>query len=238
MEQKTIRINKYLSELGYCSRREADRLIDQKRITINGEIAQKGSQISENDRILIDNKILEVKKTSNIYLAFNKPTGIVCTSDKKREKNNIIDYINYPERIYPVGRLDKDSQGLILLTNDGEIVNKILKARNFHEKEYIVEVDRPLSADFLRHMREGVPILDTITRPCTVKKRTSHSFQIILTQGLNRQIRRMCQQLDYQVRSLKRIRIMNIHLDLELGQYRHLSAGELSELNKLVDEKK
>jgi len=233
-EQKQ-RINKYLSEIGVCSRREADRLIEQQRVKINGEIAQKGSKMSRSDSILIDNIAVVAPEKKTVYLAFNKPKGIVCTTDSKREKNNIIEFINYPQRIYPIGRLDKNSEGLILLTNDGAIVNKILKARNFHEKEYIVQVNKPINRWFLNKMRRGVPILDTVTRPCTVEKLETTTFSIILTQGLNRQIRRMCDFLDYKVIALKRIRIMNIHLDIPTGKYRHLTDQELTTLHQLFN---
>jgi len=230
-DKSLIRINKYLSDIGICSRREADRLIEANRIKINDELAQKGSKINPHDKITIDDKIIHATKKTAIYLAFNKPRGIVCTTDTRREKNNIIDFINYPQRIYPIGRLDKDSQGLILLTNDGSIVNKILKASNYHEKEYIVEVDRSITPYFLRQMQQGVPILDTVTRPCEVTKISWNTFKIVLTQGLNRQIRRMCEQLGYKVKTLERVRIMNIHLNsLAIGTYRNLTDDELSEL--------
>jgi len=235
-EESFIRINKYLSEIGICSRREADRLIEQNRVKINGEIAQKGSKIAKNDKITIDDRIITQQRKETVYIAFNKPRGIVCTTDTKREKNNIVNFINYPERIYPIGRLDKDSQGLILLTNDGAIVNKILKASNYHEKEYIVEVDHSITPYFLKNMQKGVPILDTITRPCKIEKINWNTFKIILTQGLNRQIRRMCEQLGYKVKTLERIRIMNINLDtLNTGTYRHLSANELMELKQTLN---
>ncbi len=232
---KQTRINKYLSEVGYCSRRAADKLIEQGRVTINGQVPEMGTKISENDVVRVDGKLLSEPKEKNVYLAFNKPVGIVCTTDTGVEKDNIIDYINYPTRIFPIGRLDKPSEGLIFLTNDGDIVNKILRARNNHEKEYLVTVDKPITTDFLVKMRGGIPILDTVTRKCEVHVVSTYQFRIILTQGLNRQIRRMCEYLDYRVKKLKRIRIMNVHLDLPTGEWRDLTQEELNEINKLVD---
>lgn len=229
------RINKYLSEVGYCSRREADKLIDAGRVTINGVVPEMGTKINEGDVVHVDGALIENKKKGFTYLAFNKPVGIVCTTDTRVEKDNIIDYINYHKRIFPIGRLDKPSEGLILLTDDGDIVNKILRASNNHEKEYVVTVDKPISQTFLKHMRNGVPILDTVTKPCTVEKINSTTFSIILTQGLNRQIRRMCEYLGYEVQTLKRIRIMNIKLDMPLGKYRELNDSEMKELNKLLE---
>ncbi len=234
-EEKLIRINKYLSEIGFCSRRRADTLIEQERIKINGDIALMGQKVQLTDEIKIDNKpVKPIKTKKNIYLAFNKPIGIVCTTDTRREKDNIIDFINYPSRIFPIGRLDKPSEGLIFLTNDGDIVNKILRANNQHEKEYIVEVNKPVTKDFIKSMANGVPILETITRKCSVKQTGKKTFKIILTQGLNRQIRRMCEYFDYKVRSLKRVRIMNIKLDIPVGEYREFTAKELNTLNQLV----
>ena len=234
-EEKLIRINKYLSEIGFCSRRRADTLIEQERIKINGDIALMGQKVQLTDEIKIDNKLIKpLKSKTNIYLAFNKPIGIVCTTDTRREKDNIIDFINYPSRIFPIGRLDKPSEGLIFLTNDGDIVNKILRANNQHEKEYIVEVNKPVTKDFIKSMANGVPILETITRKCFVKQTGKETFKIILTQGLNRQIRRMCEYFDYKVRSLKRVRIMNIKLDIPVGEYREFTAKELNTLNQLV----
>ena len=234
-EEKLIRINKYLSEVGFCSRRRADTLIEQERIKINGDIALMGQKVQLTDEIKIDNKLVKpIKTKKNIYLAFNKPIGIVCTTDTRREKDNIIDFINYPSRIFPIGRLDKPSEGLIFLTNDGDIVNKILRANNQHEKEYIVEVNKPVTKDFIKSMANGVPILETITRKCFVKQTGKKTFKIILTQGLNRQIRRMCEYFDYKVRSLKRVRIMNIKLDIPVGEYREFTAKELNTLNQLV----
>lgn len=233
-EPKQTRINKYLSEVGYCSRRAADKLIDQGRVTINGKVPEMGTKISESDVVHVDGELISEPKTKPVYLAFNKPVGIVCTTDTGVEKDNIIDYINYPTRIFPIGRLDKPSEGLIFLTNDGDIVNKILRARNNHEKEYLVTVDKPITTDFLVKMRSGVPILDTVTRKCEVHVVSTYQFRIILTQGLNRQIRRMCEFLDYRVKKLKRIRIMNVHLDLPVGQWRDLTREELEEINTLV----
>lgn len=236
MDQSKKRINKYLSEAGYCSRRAADKLILAGRVTINGTTAELGSKVDLNDLVLVDGKSIIKKDDNYVYIAFNKPIGIVCTTDTKAEKDNIIDYINFPIRIFPIGRLDKPSEGLILLTNDGDIVNKILRARNNHQKEYVVRVNRPISQEFVRKMSSGVPILDTVTQPCTVEKLDKFTFRIILTQGLNRQIRRMCEYLGYEVTKLKRIRIMNIHLDLPVGNWRNLTATELNQLNALLSD--
>jgi 23S rRNA pseudouridine2604 synthase len=235
MEEQKIRLNKYLSEIGYCSRRAGDKLIESGRVFINNEVASLGQKINISDEIKIDDKLVEVKTKRKIYLALNKPIGIVCTTDTRVEKDNIIDFINYPERIFPIGRLDKPSSGLILLTNDGDIVNKILRTEHNHEKEYIVKVDKPLSQTIIDRMSKGVPILDTITKECVIKKLSSNEFKIILTQGLNRQIRRMCEYFNYKVVSLDRTRIMNIKLDLPLGEYRELTNEEISSLNKLID---
>ena len=230
------RINKYLSEAGYCSRREADRLIFEGKVTINGKIPEIGVKVEESDQVEVKGqKIEKSTRQKNIYLAFNKPQGIVCTTDRKVEPNNVIDFIKYPKRIFPIGRLDKLSEGLIFLTNDGEIVNKILRARNNHEKEYIVKVNRPINSNFIQSMSSGVEILGTTTKNCFVKQLGPKKFKIILTQGLNRQIRRMCEALGYRVRSLKRVRIMNIKLDLPIGKYRELSKEELLELNELLE---
>jgi len=231
-----IRINKYLSEVGYCSRRVADRLIEEGKVTINGEIPKIGTKIEEGDQVEVNGQILQKStKQKKIYLAFNKPVGIVCTTDTKVESDNIIDFIKYPKRIFPVGRLDKLSEGLIFLTNDGDIVNKILRARNNHEKEYIVYVNRPIDRDFIQKMSNGVEILDTRTKDCFVKQLGQNKFKIILTQGLNRQIRRMCESLGYRVTSLKRVRIMNIKLDVPKGKYREFTKEELLELNLLLE---
>ena len=235
MEEQKIRLNKYLSEIGYCSRRAGDKLIESGRVFINNEVASLGQKINITDEIKIDDKLVEVKTKRKIYLALNKPIGIVCTTDTRVEKDNIIDFINYPERIFPIGRLDKPSSGLILLTNDGDIVNKILRTEHNHEKEYIVKVDKPLSQTIIDRMSKGVPILDTITKECVIKKLSSNEFKIILTQGLNRQIRRMCEYFNYKVVSLDRTRIMNIKLDLPLGEYRELTNMEISSLNTIID---
>lgn len=230
------RINKYLSEAGYCSRRAADKLIDAGRVTINGKVPEMGTKISTEDQVRVDGKLISKPTEKPVYLAFNKPIGIVCTTDTKVEKDNIIDYINYPTRIFPIGRLDKPSEGLIFLTNDGDIVNKILRARNNHEKEYIVNVNRPITNDFIKEMQKGVPILDTVTRKCKVVQLNKKQFKIILTQGLNRQIRRMCEYLDYRVVKLKRVRIMNVSLDIPVGKWRDLTSQELQEINRLVED--
>ena len=236
MENNQIitRINKYLSEIGYCSRREADRLIADGRGLVNGEPVERGLKVSAEDKIVINGEAINNSKNKLVYIAFNKPKGIVCTTDTRVEKDNIIDYINYPKRIFPIGRLDKASEGLIFLTNDGDIVNKILRARNNHEKEYIVTVNKPITKAFLHEMSNGVPVLDTVTKKCFVKQTHKNKFKIILTQGLNRQIRRMCEHLDYRVTELTRIRIMNVNLDLKLGKWRYLSAKEFKDLNELL----
>ncbi|MDA7728548.1 23S rRNA pseudouridine(2604) synthase RluF [Flavobacteriales bacterium] len=235
-ENKLTRINKFLSEIGYCSRRAADKLIDQGRVKINGEIPLMGTKVSDEDEVSINGKVVHrAKKKKMVYIAFNKPVGIVCTTDQMREKNNIIDYINYPTRIFPIGRLDKPSEGLIFLTNDGDIVNKILRARNNHEKEYEVTVSKPITKEFIEAMANGVPILNTLTRKCFVKQTDKKKFKIILTQGLNRQIRRMCEYLEYDVRKLKRVRIMNIKLDIPVGEYRDFTATELNQINQSVE---
>lgn len=228
------RLNKYIAETGYCSRREADKLIEAQRVTINGIVPELGTKVAPNDVVAIDGKTIGIKKQEHVYLAFNKPVGIVCTTDTRVEKNNIIDYINYPERIFPIGRLDKPSEGLIFLTNDGDIVNKILRAGNNHEKEYIVTVNKPITDDFVRQMSNGLPILDTITKKCKVEKISKFVFKIILIQGLNRQIRRMCEYLGYEVTQLKRIRIMNVSLDVPVGEWRYLTKEELNHINEAV----
>ena len=228
------RINKFLSEAGYCSRRAADKLIEEGRVTINGKVPEMGTKVSEGDIVALDGKNINKPLEDFIYIAFNKPVGIVCTTDTTVEKDNIIDFVNHPKRIFPVGRLDKPSEGLIFLTNDGDMVNKILRARNNHEKEYIVSVDKPVTNNFIQRMGMGVPILETITRKCDVEQIGKYEFRIILTQGLNRQIRRMCEHLDYRVTQLKRVRIMNIELDLPLGKWRYWTEKELKEINRLV----
>ena len=232
--EEGVRINKHLSEVGYCSRREADKLIEAGRIAVNGVPVVMGQKVTSNDHISVDGHSIDSQGDRQVYLAFNKPVGIVCTTDTRVEKDNIIDYINYPIRIFPIGRLDKPSEGLILLTNDGDIVNKILRARNNHEKEYVVTVNKPITKDFIEKMANGVPVLDTVTRKCMVEQLHKNKFRIILTQGLNRQIRRMCEYLDYRVVALKRIRIMNIELDMGVGKYRELTRKELSELNRRI----
>lgn len=227
------RLNKFLSESGYCSRREADRMVEQGRVRVNGAIPELGMKVSEADEITIDGKQLNAKPPL-VYIAFNKPVGITCTTDTNI-KDNIVDYLNYPSRIFHIGRLDKPSEGLIFLTNDGDIVNKILRAGNNHEKEYVVTVDRPITPDFVRLMGDGIPILDTVTQKCFVKMESKFVFRIILTQGLNRQIRRMCEMLNYEVVKLKRVRIMNITLDgIKTGEWRYLSPSELESINEMV----
>ncbi len=233
--KKGIRINKFLSHAGYCSRRQADRLLKEGRIRLNGKIPEMGVRVMPEDRVEVDGKQVKNEKEKPVYIAFNKPVGVVCTTDSEVEKNNIIDYINYPKRIYPIGRLDKASEGLILLTDDGSIVNKILRSRNDQGKEYIVRVNRPVTKAFLEGMAGGVPILDTVTKKCRVWKTGNREFHMVLTQGLNRQIRRMCEYFDYNVVQLKRIRVVNIELgSLQTGQYRDLTAQELSELRRIV----
>jgi len=237
MEENTaVRINKYLSEIGYCSRRAADKLIDAGRITVNGNPVEMGMKVTKTDLIAVDGISVNQKGDAPVYIAFNKPVGIVCTTDTRVEKDNIIDFINFPSRIFPIGRLDKPSEGLIFLTNDGDIVNKILRARNQHEKEYIVTVNKPITQEFIDKMGQGVPILDTVTRPCIIKQTHKKEFKIILTQGLNRQIRRMCEYLDYRVVTLKRIRIMNVALDVPVGKWRNLTKEELTEINRMVED--
>jgi len=234
MDENLTRINKFLSETGFCSRREADKLIDQGRVTINGVVPEMGTKISMKDEVRVDGKLIRENTEKPIYLAFNKPVGIECTTNLE-VRNNIVDYINYPERIFPIGRLDKASEGLIFMTNDGDIVNKILRARNNHEKEYIVTVNRPITERFIEKMATGIPILDTVTRKCKVEQVSKYIFKIILTQGLNRQIRRMCEYLNYEVMALKRTRIINISLDIPVGRYRDLTDFEIKQLNELIE---
>ncbi|MBL7559989.1 23S rRNA pseudouridine(2604) synthase RluF [Olleya sp. YSTF-M6] len=238
MEEKLTRLNKYLSEAGYCSRREGDKLIDAGRVTINGVVPEMGTKVSPNDVVAVDGEIITKSNQKPVYLAFNKPVGIVCTTDTNVEKDNIIDFINYPKRIFPIGRLDKLSDGLIFMTDDGDIVNKILRASNNHDKEYIVTVDKPISQTFIKRMAGGIYLedLDRTTKKCVVKKIDSHTFSIILTQGLNRQIRRMCEYLTYEVTSLKRVRIMNIKLDVPVGEYREFTEKELKTLHLLLED--
>ena len=231
MEQ--IRLNKYLSEAGVCSRREADRLTEAGLVTVDGRTAVMGMKISP-DAIVKVRGVTVKKEEEKVLLAFHKPAGVVCTAQKK-ERNNVIDYLNYPKRIFPVGRLDKDSTGLLLMTNDGELVNKIMRAGNYHEKEYLVMVNKPVTEDFCKRMASGVPILDTVTRKCKVEQTGEKEFRIILTQGLNRQIRRMCETLGYRVTALKRVRIMNICLGrLKEGTYRKIEGKEKKELERLL----
>jgi len=223
-----------LSEAGYCSRRKADKLIEEGKITINGKVPEVGTKIFEGDEVRAEGILISPPQEEFVYIAFNKPVGIVCTTDDRFEKNNIIEYIAYPKRIFPIGRLDKPSEGLIFLTNDGDIVNKILRARNNHEKEYIVTVDKSINQEFIQRMSNGIPILDTVTRKCQVSQISPYSFSIVLTQGLNRQIRRMCEFLGYNVVKLKRIRIMNVVLDLPVGKWRYLNKEEMQEINRMV----
>lgn len=229
-----IRLNKYISETGFCSRREADKLIESGRVTINGVKALMGTRVKEGTDVRVDGK--PIKRTNElVYIALNKPVGITCTTEKKI-KGNIVDFVNHKERIFPIGRLDKDSQGLIFLTNDGDIVNKILRAGNNHEKEYIVKVDKDITDRFISYMSKGVRILGTVTKECHVEKINRNTFKIILTQGLNRQIRRMCETLGYNVIKLNRVRIMNVTLDkLPMGKWRNLTSKELREINDLIN---
>ena len=225
----TSRINKYIASSGLCSRREADRLIEEGRVTVNGIVAESGMQVCSDDIVLVDGKNI-IPETNDVYIAFNKPLGVTCTTDS-RDPSNIIDYIGYPERIFPIGRLDKNSSGLILLTNDGSIVNTLLRAENNHEKEYQVTVDRPYDDKFIKEMQSGVPVLGQITLPCKINRVSARVFRIILHQGLNRQIRRMCEYEGYKVVKLRRIRFMNINLGtLGTGQWRYLTAKEVNEL--------
>ena len=229
-----VRINKFLSEAGYCSRRKADQLIEAGRVTLNGNVPEMGQKVKSGDVVAVDGEVIQQKEEEFDYILLNKPVGIVCTTDTKREKDNIIDFVNYPKRIFPVGRLDKPSEGLIMLTNDGDIVNKILRSRNEHGKEYIVSVNKPITREFIESMRNGVPILDTITKKCEVEKLSTFAFRIVLTQGLNRQIRRMCETLGFEVVTLKRIRIMNLKLDIPIGTWRPLTEDELLTLKGLL----
>lgn len=234
METNQTRINKFLSESGYCSRREADKLLEQGRITINGTVPELGTKVTSDDEIRVDGKLIRESHEKPVYLAFNKPIGIECTTNQN-VRNNIVDYINYPKRLFPIGRLDKDSEGLIFMTNDGDIVNKILRARNNHEKDYIVTVNRPITDRFIERMGNGIPILDTVTKHCKVEQISKNIFRIVLTQGLNRQIRRMCEYLGYEVTALKRTRIINISLDVPVGRYRDLTDFEIKQLLQLIE---
>lgn len=231
MSDPSISLNKFISSTGICSRREADRMIEAGRVQLNGTTAQKGNRVNPGDEVLLDGAPLKAKPKA-VYLALHKPPGITCTTDRK-DKDNIIDFLNYPERIFHIGRLDKASTGLIFLTNDGDIVNEILREQNEHEKEYIVTVNKPINASFVKRMSQGIPILGTVTKKCQVEKIGRQAFRIVLTQGLNRQIRRMCDYLGYDVVTLKRVRIMNVHLGkLKPGQWRYLTEGELQELRR------
>ncbi|ARC91531.1 23S rRNA pseudouridine synthase F [Vibrio coralliilyticus] len=230
MSQDAKRLNKFISETGFCSRREADRLIEQGRVTINGKIPEMGTKVLPGDDVCVDDKPISAATDKPVYIALNKPTGITCTTERDIP-GNIVDFIGHKKRIFPIGRLDKPSDGLIFLTNDGDIVNKILRAGNNHEKEYVVRVDKPITEQFIKKMSSGVDILDTTTLPCKVSKETKFSFRIVLTQGLNRQIRRMCEALGYEVFKLRRVRIMNITLDgIPNGQWRYLSDDEIGEI--------
>ena len=237
VEKSEKRLNKFISESGFCSRREADRLVEQNRVTINGKLPELGTKVLPGDDVRVDGQsilAMPEDKTDRIYIAYNKPIGITCTTESQ-VKGNIIDAISHPQRIFPIGRLDKPSEGLIFLTSDGDIVNKILRAENAHDKEYIVTVDKPLTDDFVRKMSNGVPILDTVTKPCEVSINSRFVFTIILTQGLNRQIRRMAEYLGYTVTKLKRSRIMNVHLgNLKIGQWRNLTQQEMDKINSAV----
>ncbi|WP_299122681.1 23S rRNA pseudouridine(2604) synthase RluF [uncultured Tenacibaculum sp.] len=231
--QNSTNLNKFISSTGICSRRDAEKFIVAGRVTINKKVAQLGNRVFEGDEVRVDGRLLQAKPKT-LYIALNKPVGIVCTTDSK-EKKNIVKFVGHPERLFPIGRLDKPSQGLIFLTNDGDIVNKILRAGNNHEKEYIVSVNKKITDDFITKMSNGIPILGTITQKCKVKKLGDFTFQIILTQGLNRQIRRMCEYLDYEVTKLKRERIMNVSLgNLKVGDWRELTSDEMKEINKMI----
>ncbi|MCH1436782.1 MAG: 23S rRNA pseudouridine(2604) synthase RluF [Flavobacteriales bacterium] len=234
-EVQLKRINKYLSEVGYCSRRAADKLIEEGRVTVNGQVPEKGTKITAEDKVYVDGELIITPDENHVYIALNKPRGIVCTTDTKAEKDNIVDYIGHPKRIFPIGRLDKPSEGLILLTSDGDIVNKILRARNNHEKVYEVRVNKPITKKFIEQMGSGIPIMDTVTKRCKVEQIDKFYFRITLTEGLNRQIRKMCDYLSYEVYKLKRIRIMNIKIDdIPYGEWRDISQKELAEINRLV----
>ncbi|EKO3404255.1 23S rRNA pseudouridine(2604) synthase RluF [Vibrio fluvialis] len=236
MSQSTEkRLNKYISETGFCSRREADKLIEQGRVTINGQLPEMGTKVTDNDEVCIDDKPVRSKEKP-VYIALNKPTGITCTTERDIP-GNIVDFIGHHKRIFPIGRLDKPSDGLIFLTNDGDIVNKILRAGNNHEKEYVVRVDKPVTPEFIKQMSSGVNILDTVTLPCKVTQETKFSFRIVLTQGLNRQIRRMCEALGYEVFKLRRVRIMNISLDgIPNGKWRYLTDAEVAEILAMCED--
>jgi len=228
-----LRLNKVISDSGLCSRREADRHIEEGHVTVNGRVATLGTKVTESDKVRVNGCLVE-RRINTVYIAFNKPVGITCTTDPA-DSDNIVDYINFPERIFNIGRLDKPSEGLIFLTNDGNIVNKILRAGNQHEKEYVVTVDKTITPEFEKQMQRGVPILGTVTKPCKLVRETDNRFRIILTQGLNRQIRRMCEALGYEVQRLKRVRIMNVTLSgLSVGEWRFLTEKEMAEINRMV----
>jgi len=234
MQSEGIQINKYVSASGYCSRREADKLIEAGRVMINDKVARLTDKVRETDEVSVDFEYIKKKKSQSVYMAFNKPAGITSTTDMK-DKTNIIRFINYPKRIFPIGRLDKDSEGLILLTNDGDIVNKILRAENNHDKEYVVVVNKAITPEFISKMSSGIEILGTKTQGCKVKQESGKKFRIVLRQGLNRQIRRMCEALGYEVISLVRVRIMHIHLEkIPVGKWRYLNNNEIEELQRLV----
>lgn len=222
-----VRLNRFLSQYGGCSRRKADQFIQQGRVVVNGVKAVLGQKVFSTDKVFLDSTLIKSKPKTNTYLAFNKPKGIVCTTDSEKDKHNIIDYINYPKRIFPIGRLDKNSQGLILLTDDGLVVNKILRTQHQIEKEYLVRVNKPISSEFIKKMSSGVPILNTTTQKCRIEQLSNVEFRIILKQGRNRQIRRMCQFLDYRVTFLQRVRIHHIVLDMPLGKYRKLTPADM-----------
>ena len=232
---KPVRLNKYLGQIGFCSRRQADKYIEQNRIKVDGKVPELGQKVNPGVHLTFDDKPIDQQKDERVYMLFNKPKGIVCTTDTRVEKDNIIDYINFPKRIFPIGRLDKMSEGLIMLTNDGEIVNKILRVENKHEKEYLVKVNFPITADFINKMENGVKILDTITQPCHVKRISKTAFKIVLQQGLNRQIRRMCEVLGYKVISLQRIRIMHFKLNMPVGKYRLLNEDEIKFMKEQIN---
>ena len=236
-EQHAIRLNKFISDSGFCSRREADKLIEQGQVTINGAVPELGTKVMPGDEVRVAGRLIAASaenKSDRIYIAYHKPVGITCTTER-HVKGNIIDAIGHPQRIFPIGRLDKPSEGLIFLTSDGDIVNKILRAENAHDKEYVVTVNRPLSESFIQKMARGVPILNTVTKPCVVKMQSKMVFNIVLTQGLNRQIRRMCEYLGYEVVKLKRTRIMSIRLaGLKPGQWRELTSDEVTQLQDAV----
>lgn len=234
MEKELMRINKFLSAAGYCSRRQADELIEAGKVTIDGRKAVMGDKVGDNQKVMVGKHVVAMQEPF-IMIALNKPRGIVCTT-AENEKDNVIKFLNLKQRVYPVGRLDKDSEGLLLLTNQGELANELMRARNYHEKEYVVRVNKPLTKDFIKGMRGGVPILDTMTRPCKVRYIDKYTFEIILTQGLNRQIRRMCEYFDYRVVSLKRVRIVNIRLgNLKTGMWRNLTETEVKGLKEALN---